>query len=66
VHPSIIKTNNLMMESIVSGGKNDGIQGSKKMSGLNNTTIQPISTHLAYGSAGNGSKQPGGQHDKSP
>ena len=36
VHPSIVKTNNLMMESIVTSGKHDG---GKKMQGLNNTTI---------------------------
>ena len=45
-----------MMESIVSGGKNDGINGGIKIQGLNNTTIQPISTHLAYGSVGSNSK----------
>lgn len=39
VHPSIVKTNNLMMESIVASGKHDGHQGGKKMAGLNNTTI---------------------------
>jgi hypothetical protein len=54
VHPSIIKTNNLMMESI--GSTKDP----KKMN-LNNTTIQPISTHLAYASNQNSTK-----NDKSP
>jgi hypothetical protein len=62
VHPSIIKTNNLMMESIVSGAGNkaDGHQGvTKKISPqsiLNNTTVQPISSQLPYGSVGAGAK----------
>jgi hypothetical protein len=43
VHPSIVKTNNLMMDST---------KDAKKMN-LNNTTIQPISTHLAYGNGSN-------------
>jgi hypothetical protein len=51
VHPSIVKTNNLMMESA---------KDQKKMN-LNNTTIQPISTHLAYGSNQNSTK-----NEKSP
>jgi hypothetical protein len=51
VHPSIIKTNNLMMESI--GSTKD----QKKMN-LNNTTIQPISSHLAYGSNVKNDKSP--------
>ena len=62
VHPSIIKTNNLMMESIVSGAgsKPDGHQGvAKKISPqtvLNNTTIQPLSSQLPYGSVAVGTK----------
>lgn len=54
VHPSIIKTNNLMMESTKD----------QKKQNLNNTTIQPISTHLAYGN--NGSNQNSTKNDKSP
>ena len=55
LHPSMIKTNNLMMDT--QGIK---IEGAKKaQQNLNNTTIQPISQNLAYGAV-KGEKSPVG------